>query len=108
MMLQPELNGYKLSVGLGLNRGKVIEGEVGSSRRFDYTVIGDTVNVAWRLQELAGPGEILLTKDTLRPIQSFVSSRLGIVHLGKRRLLGRTKPVPIYRLNPIISKEIAG
>ncbi len=54
-----------LGVGVGLHVGVAVVGNVGSSRRSDFTVVGDVVNAAARLVEAAGPGEILLSEDAL-------------------------------------------
>jgi len=58
-----------LDVGIGLNTGEAIVGNVGSPQVMDFTALGDAVNVAAHLQHLAGPGEVLVTEDTYQALQ---------------------------------------
>lgn len=78
----PQLNerwkkeyGFEMQIGIGINTGEVFLGNIGSPERMEFTVIGDTVNVASRLSGLARPGQILITPDTLDLLQQEVSYR---------------------------------
>jgi adenylate cyclase len=82
-----------LGLGVGIHSGEVIVGNIGSERLMDYTVIGDTVNIARRLQESAKPGEILISAATRELVPSA-----DVEHLGSQHLAGRTDPVDIYNL----------
>lgn len=82
-----------LGLGIGLHSGEAIVGNIGSERLMDYTVIGDTVNVARRLQESARPGEILISGATYQQIPNA-----GVIYLGSQAFPGRRNPVLIYSL----------
>jgi class 3 adenylate cyclase len=80
-------------IGIGVNSGTVVAGLVGGMGRVDYTVIGDTVNVAQRLQSIAGGGEILVSAATLTNAQGrFVTP------VGSKPVKGRHQPVEVYRV----------
>lgn len=71
---------FLLKVSVGINTGQVISGNIGSAtlKRLDYTVIGDVVNTAQRLQSIAKAGQILLNEDCYKKIkESFNCKRLG-------------------------------
>ena len=81
-------------VGIGINTGIATVGTIGSSARMDFTVIGDMVNVADRLQNLAGPGEVLVGGATAE----LIDGELGLESLGARTLKGRRQLELIYRV----------
>jgi adenylate cyclase len=85
----PEL---RLQMGIGINSGTVIAGNIGSERRTDYTVIGDEVNVAQRFESNAGPGQILITGSTYARVEDAVDVR----ELGLLRVMGKQEGVMAY------------
>lgn len=77
-----------LQVGMGVNSGEMVSGNLGSQKRMEYTVIGDNVNVASRLTSLAKPGEILISRQTLEMIEdagSFNFEERGTVPVKGRK-----------------------
>ena len=55
-----------LPMGIGINTGPFVAGNIGSSTKMEYTVIGDEVNIAARMQGIAKPGEVLISENTYR------------------------------------------
>jgi adenylate cyclase len=81
----PALPGVRLQTGIGIATGNVIAGNIGSERRMHYAVVGDSVNVASRLQSAAGPGQILIDEATYESVRHVV-----VTHdLGSLRLAGK-------------------
>ncbi|OSZ73595.1 adenylate/guanylate cyclase domain-containing response regulator [Chitinophagaceae bacterium IBVUCB2] len=83
-------------VSIGINSGEMISGNIGSSslRRLDYTVIGDTVNVAQRLQSAAGPGQIVINETSYQKVkESFNCQKVGEVNLKNK-----ANPMVIYEV----------
>jgi adenylate cyclase len=83
---------------IALNSGPVVVGDVGSKRRVDYTVLGNTVNVAARLEQAAtGPGEIVIGGNTLAELAGF-DGEFVTQSLGDFQLKGLVQKVPVYRV----------
>jgi class 3 adenylate cyclase len=85
-----------LGLGIGVHTGEVIVGNIGSERVMDYTVIGDTVNIARRLQEAARPGEILISEAIYKEMPKIQAKPLS-----EKFLPGRSEPVVLYVLKGI-------
>jgi adenylate cyclase len=85
-----------IAVGVGINTGLAVVGLMGSSRRPEYTAIGDTVNVASRLCGLAGAGEILVSAETARGAGETVTTR----SLPAAQVKGRAQRVPVFQVLP--------
>ena len=79
-------------VGAGINKGLVVSGNIGSRDLMDYTVIGDTVNVASRLCAAAGPGEIMVSESVYKTTQESFSSK----KLSPIKVKGKEKKVPVF------------
>ncbi|MSR64221.1 MAG: adenylate/guanylate cyclase domain-containing protein [Verrucomicrobiae bacterium] len=84
-------------IGIGINTGEMIVGNMGSTTHFDYTVIGDEVNLGARLESLTRQfdANIIVSEATYREVKEHVQSK----DLGETTVKGRAKPVRIYALN---------
>ena len=86
----------KPNISVGINSGELISGNIGSSslKRLDYTVIGDVVNTAQRLQSVAEPGQIIISESSYQQVkESFECKKLEEVTLKNK-----TKSVMIYEV----------
>ena len=85
MVLRTQRNKAVFQIGIGINTGEAVLGSVGSRNRMDYTVIGDCVNVAGRLQQLAKGGQIILGEQTyLKSRGPFRMKRRGAIKLKNK------------------------
>jgi predicted ATPase len=83
-----------LKVRIGLNTGLVVVGSIGSDLHMEYLAIGDTVNLAARMQTAAEPGSVLLTEST----QRLVAPLFDLLDLGEVAVKGKAEPVHVYEV----------
>src|SRR6476659_5189955 len=102
--LQAEINGRwradglpPFGLGLGLSTGEAAAALLGSAERLEYTLVGDTVNLSQRLQQLADPGETVLSEATFNALRTQVAAAA----LGAQRVKGRDAPVYAYKINRV-------
>lgn len=86
--------GLEIQVRVGLNSGEVVVGSIGNDLSMDYDVVGVTAHLASRMEQLALPGTIRLTPDTLRLAEGFVETK----SLGPVPVKGLSEPIEVYDL----------
>ncbi|MBN1103883.1 MAG: FHA domain-containing protein [Deltaproteobacteria bacterium] len=84
----------QFSITMGINTGRVVAGNLGSPKRMDYTVIGDTVNTAARLQSIAAPNQILINETT----REEVKGKFKVQEIGKKSVKGKAKALTVYEV----------
>jgi class 3 adenylate cyclase/pSer/pThr/pTyr-binding forkhead associated (FHA) protein len=88
----------ELRVGIGINTGSAIAGNIGSPRRLDYTVVGDAVNTAQRLMTNAAGGQILISESTAKKLGK-TGKTIDLERLPELKVKGRSEAVPVFRVN---------
>ena len=83
---------FRLAINFGIHTGMAVVGNVGSPQLMDYTAVGDTVNVAARLQDFSQDGQILISDATYAAVQPYVEAEL----MGERIYKGRQAQVQTY------------
>ena len=84
----------RLQMRIGLNTGLVVVGKIGDDLRMDYTAVGNTTNLAARLQQLAEPGTVVISETTHRLVAGFFETR----DLGVHAIKGYMEPVRVYEV----------
>jgi len=104
--LVTRLNEYREAKGLttvefriGMNSGAMLAGNLGSRERMQYTVVGDTVNLASRLSNMAGAGEIIAASAIMA--DPNIGSRVRATEYGAMRVRGRQEPVGTFRVDGV-------
>ena len=84
-----------IDVRVAIHSGPVVVGDIGSARRVDYTVLGNTVNIAARLEEfVATPGSIVVGETTY----DFIKDLFAVEPLGDMPLKGLSKKISAFRI----------
>ena len=86
--------GVEVQIRVGLNSGDVVVRSIGSDLRMDYTAVGQTTHLAARMEQLAAPGSIRLTAETLHLAEGFVQ----VTPLGPVPIKGLGEPVEVFEL----------
>ena len=87
-------NGIDFAMRVGLNTGPVVVGSVGSDLKYEYTAMGDAVNLAARMQSAADPDTILIAEKTYRMAAPFFE----VEDRGRITVKGKAEPVQVYRV----------
>jgi class 3 adenylate cyclase len=89
--IEPE---FRCAINFGIHTGMAVVGNVGAPELMNFTAIGDTVNLAFRLQELSRSGSILISEDTWKLVHEQVAADSA----GSKTIQGRERPVMVYQV----------
>ena len=84
----------RFDIRLGINTGQVLAGNLGSPKRMDYTVIGDVVNTASRLESIAQANQIFIVESTYK----CAKHKFNIRKIGKRSVKGKSHALTVYEV----------
>jgi tetratricopeptide (TPR) repeat protein len=89
-----ETTGVPLHIRVGVNSGVVVVRSIGSDLHMDYTAVGQTTHLAARLEQMAAPGSILISPETL----SLAEGYIVVKPLGERRVKGLDAPIEVFEV----------
>ncbi|MFP4444988.1 MAG: adenylate/guanylate cyclase domain-containing protein [Desulfosudaceae bacterium] len=88
-------------VGIGIDSGVIVSGNIGSQEKMEYTVIGGSVNAASRLSDLAGPGEILISRTVYNKVKHMITAEAR----PARRIKGFAGPVETFKVLGVRNRQ---
>jgi class 3 adenylate cyclase/tetratricopeptide (TPR) repeat protein len=89
--------GIPIQIRVGLNSGEVVVRSIGSDLKMDYTAVGQTTHLSARMEQMATPGSVLITADTLRLAEGFVQ----VKSIGPVNVKGMSEPVEVYEVTGV-------
>jgi adenylate cyclase len=89
-----------ITIGIGISAGEAVAGTVGTENQMEYTVIGDKVNLAARLESNAKPGQILVSESTYKQVADQVSARC----LGAMNVKGKEEQVTVFEVLGLVDE----
>jgi class 3 adenylate cyclase/tetratricopeptide (TPR) repeat protein len=90
-------HGVQLTIRVGVNSGEIVVRAIGNDLHMDFTVVGRTVHLASRMEQMAKPGSVLTTADTLRLAEDYVA----VKPLGDVMVKGLADPVRVYEVTDV-------
>ena len=107
LALDSQYHGQNLVTRIGVHTGELLAGNIGSDERMEYTVIGDTVNTASRLESACKnlKLKLLVSESTVQKLPANLGEELGLRPVAKVRLKGREGPVSVFTVFPAIAQE---
>lgn len=102
LALDSRYHGQNLVTRIGVHTGELLAGNIGSDERMEYTVIGDTVNTASRLESACKSLKLklLVSESTMQRLPENLAQSLGLEPVAKVRLKGRERPVSVFTVSP--------